>query len=1131
MAKRLNGEWVDYKTPVKSATAILNASLDAAHEEKMAAAERSRAAALSRGEGGRVARKAFEVLSAAGDHRAARSPTHPTDDDGSPGRPSSPTPPRGRSPEEAVTARARARTLWRRAAHAATASRASGHLGDPPGGPSLRTALALAAEEEGIVLTAVADVGKPLNCPEVVSTLSTHPTARNAADLLALTLAAPRAMPHLAAAAAAAAAREGKGNGTELVAPLTGLGLLGCVTYARFDPGTVVFTDDGTALSDGAEADHRAYMVLAGNARGVGPDGADVALGPGDAFVDLRAASVAAGWGEGASALRSAAAVETGNPRDPGEGAGDASGKVAHGREGGGLPLPLECAVLDAASFASVVRAAVDANAAFVAGDPRFAAALTTLTVPRRSRTDADHRRLAAACTGSTFRAFRASPAVLANLPSSSSSPSPSSPSSSSPPPDDDEAIDAVVLAALERASPLVLSPGRAVYAAGDPVTVDVGGAFFVLSGAVNVAVPGGKSLRLGPREAFGLDALDLKGALDETRRAETVTAAEAGLATLAVLPWREHGLAVKAAARRLRARRVDQLRSLSHLAGAAAPALARLAACSRSEPVPRGATVVELGRPCDRVYWVEAGEFDVFVSTSVSASTTSTAVPGLSSGMTGRPASSPGRCRPHRHGIHVPGRALGRASRRGLDGGASMDTWGHVAVIGSGESFGEVCALASVVDSGSGVKGGGEVTVSGVMVRARTTGSRLLSVAGIDLGAVMPPDRTLAMFKAGERREAVYGMRAQSGLAASAAEDDTTTGLRSVRPGSARGSTSVASGRPRSAASGRPRSGAHDRLAHLPLFIAASRGAGRGSSPPRGALLKYASDSSGKVVLEVTGPSRDTPTDATTGASVAGTTERAESSRSFETFRSIDNHAAHSPRSPDGAARPVSTPSRRHLFRKPGRSVALSSTVATPPYHGDPAVEWAPSFRAMGEVLCGGGRNGRSDGGGTDARLRSAHPQQRGSGARLTGHESGVQTKEALTNGRSRRPASARVSSRLIEGEPGGRPRLRPAGDGTIPTGIHGPGIGIGKAGLGKNRTPFTERLREAPMARRQRSGGGGYDGGDHRDFVGGASGTLWRNVGDVGHVGGPYSDDGAQFVVPKFHSDKGFNIGTGWF
>jgi hypothetical protein len=38
--------------------------------------------------------------------------------------------------------------------------------------------------------------------------------------------------------------------------------------------------------------------------------------------------------------------------------------------------------------------------------------------------------------------------------------------------------------------------------------------------------------------------------------------------------------------------------------------------------------------------------------------------------------------------------------------------------------------------------------------------------------------------------------------------------------------------------------------------------------------------------------------------------------------------------------------------------------------------------------------------------------------------------------------------------------------------------------------------------------------------------------NVGDIsGDADGPYADEGAQFVVPQFHSKKGFNFnGIGW-
>ena len=76
-----------------------------------------------------------------------------------------------------------------------------------------------------------------------------------------------------------------------------------------------------------------------------------------------------------------------------------------------------------------------------------------------------------------------------------------------------------------------------------------------------------------------------------------------------------------------------------------------------------------------------------------------------------------------------------------------------------------------------------------------------------------------------------------------------------------------------------------------------------------------------------------------------------------------------------------------------------------------------------------------------------------------------------------------------------------------------------VGRPGL------FREKLREAPTSSLLLKGSD-----DQQRRARGAA--LRRNVGgDVGDdEDGPYAEQAAQFVVPPFHSKKGFNLGVGW-
>ena len=199
------------------------------------------------------------------------------------------------------------------------------------------------------------------------------------------------------------------------------------------------------------------------------------------------------------------------------------------------------------------------------------------------------------------------------------------------------------------------------------------------------------------------------------------------------------------------------------------------------------------------------------------------------------------------------------------------------------------------------------------------------------------------------------------------------------------------------------------------------------------------------------------------------------------------------------------------------------------------PGTKDAPSFRAMVEATGGGGGGGGFGGGGgggfkgfgggvkgNNTRPQSARPL-RGAAAVST---------SAANVPHSRRTATALVSSHLIN-------RSRDSSGAAGGGGAHGggvvrtmplPGTGGGKIGgggaAGGRPGVFREKLREAPGSSRGSAG-------SRQTTVRGASAraALRRNVGDAGDAeDGPYADDGAQFVVPQFHSKKGFNVGVGW-
>jgi len=474
-----------------------------------------------------------------------------------------------------------------------TRSREEAGAGDGQGGGKmsmLYNSLAVAAEEKGIVLRSVIDAGKPFNTPELVAALSTPPSKRNAEDVLMLAQAAPRSMRHLASMAVAATVagageRDGGGaafdNLDSLIASVAKLLLVNHVTYSRFDPGANVFDDSGggtsgkcggrdsgsddnsnlrhdgsggcSSGSGGGRDGDTTYMVLAGRARGVSSCGIETSYGPGDAFARL-----SAGGDTGGDGAAGATMCTAGDENENGGGGGDKDGDGA---------ILLECALIDTAAFARCMSSATVVAAALASDDPTGAAALASMCKHRKVRDGDDERALAAAFSGSRFPRFRAftfSASALQN----------------------GEAIEYDMNAAAERMQFLVLEPGRIVYTLGD-VTTDTSGAFFVLAGSVavtqgSIGTGGDDDTLLTAGDVFGLDALAARGAMEDGQRSETVTVSAAvsattattrpagsGAAILAVLPWREHQRASKAASRRLLIQRVSRLRSLPHLVGA----------------------------------------------------------------------------------------------------------------------------------------------------------------------------------------------------------------------------------------------------------------------------------------------------------------------------------------------------------------------------------------------------------------------------------------------------------------------------------------------------------------------------------------------------------------------------------
>jgi hypothetical protein len=200
-------------------------------------------------------------------------------------------------------------------------------------------------------------------------------------------------------------------------------------------------------------------------------------------------------------------------------------------------------------------------------------------------------------------------------------------------------------------------------------------------------------------------------------------------------------------------------------------------------------------------------------------------------------------------------------------------------------------------------------------------------------------------------------------------------------------------------------------------------------------------------------------------------------------------------------------------------------------------ADEYAPSFRAMGKTTrCvgyedGGGRRDGDRGGsaGTAFRVKGAMAARLQSARPLRGVGIGVYTGTRIQH--VRRPPAALMDAHLMnQAARSGTGR----GGTSVAKEVLAPGAGAGNGGwAGDGVLTLREKLREAPSAAPKGEWGGYAGPGVHhtQSLGAGASGlgALRRNAGDVGASDGPYSD--VQFVVPQFHSKKGFNFnGAGW-